>query len=72
MAQVSSLAQNKHQIEVMVLSKVDPFDSAFPDGRVAQGSEPMLSHLNNQHRGASLSNLRHPHSTAVSQVMQNQ
>ena len=34
--------QFKHQIEVMVLSKVDPLDGAFP-GPVAQASETNLS-----------------------------
>ena len=53
----------------MVLSKVDPFDSAFPDGRVAQGSEPNLAQLANQPRGTSLSNLRPANSAATSQVM---
>jgi len=33
----------KHQIEVMVLSKVDPLDSAFPGGGVANASDTNLS-----------------------------
>lgn len=44
----------KHQIEVMVLSKVDPIDSAFPAG--VNASEPNLvnsfSQAANSHAGA--------------------
>jgi hypothetical protein len=45
--------QQKHQIEVMVLSKVDPIDSAFPVGVIA--SETNLVNSLSQGPGAQMS-----------------
>ena len=36
-------SNNKHQIEVMVLSKVDPFDFAFPANQAGQNESALAS-----------------------------